>query len=97
MTIVIGGAAEALDAKPGIYDLCLKSRRGFCEYALKYGYGLDHIRFSRTTGTNRICSFGKCTRLFSADLVPMFNFGENDLYEQYGDGKNGALRAVQVR
>ncbi|KAH7724443.1 Protein DGTR-1 [Aphelenchoides avenae] len=35
--IVIGGAEEALDARPGVHELNLASRRGFCRFALKYG------------------------------------------------------------
>jgi hypothetical protein len=38
--IVIGGAEEALDARPGLNELNLSHRRGFCKYALKYGVSL---------------------------------------------------------
>ncbi|CAO4380111.1 unnamed protein product [Caenorhabditis nigoni] len=34
---------------------------------------------------------------YGADLVPMYNFGENDLYEQYENPKGSRLRAVQER
>ncbi|KAK0413277.1 hypothetical protein QR680_006705 [Steinernema hermaphroditum] len=40
VTIVLGGAEEVLDAHYGKYDLNLKSRKGFCRYALKYGADL---------------------------------------------------------
>ena len=36
--IVIGGAAEALDAKPGNYDLTLRNRKGFVRLALQNGW-----------------------------------------------------------
>lgn len=38
--IVLGGAEEALDAKPGNFDVTILSRRGFCKLALQYGFFL---------------------------------------------------------
>ncbi len=38
VVIVIGGAAEALEAHPGNYNLTLKNRMGFVKLAIKYGY-----------------------------------------------------------
>jgi len=38
--IVIGGAAEALDAHPGNYDITLKNRKGFIKMALEHGSAL---------------------------------------------------------
>ncbi|KAI1728405.1 diacylglycerol acyltransferase domain-containing protein [Ditylenchus destructor] len=35
--IVIGGAEEALDAKPGVHDLNIMNRRGFCRHAIQMG------------------------------------------------------------
>jgi 2-acylglycerol O-acyltransferase 2 len=35
--IVVGGAEEALDSAPGTHNLTIKSRRGFCKFALKHG------------------------------------------------------------
>lgn len=35
--IVVGGAAESLDARPGSYTLTLKSRKGFAKMALQTG------------------------------------------------------------
>ena len=35
--IVVGGAEEALDAAPGTHNLHIKSRRGFCKFALTHG------------------------------------------------------------
>lgn len=54
VVIVVGGALEALDARPGSVDLTLRRRRGFVRMALKRG----------------------------AHLVPVYSFGENELYEQ---------------
>ncbi|RDD46660.1 2-acylglycerol O-acyltransferase 1 [Trichoplax sp. H2] len=67
--IVIGGAAEALDAHPGYSRLKLKNRRGFIRIALKSG----------------------------ADLVPMYCFGENDLYDQASNPPGSWLRNFQIR
>lgn len=52
--IVIGGAGESLNARPGVYDLVLKKRLGFIKLAIRNG----------------------------ASLVPVFSFGENDIWEQ---------------
>jgi len=35
--IVVGGAAESLDARPGSYTLTLKNRKGFAKIALQTG------------------------------------------------------------
>lgn len=69
ISIVLGGAAEALDAHPGTHELTLSTRRGYCRYALKYG----------------------------ADLVPLYNFGENDVFDQLPNARGTKLRAIQER
>ena len=38
--VVVGGAAEALEARPGNFKLVLKNRKGFVKVALKSGYVL---------------------------------------------------------
>jgi len=65
--IVVGGAAEALDAHPGVYTLTLARRRGFVRIAIEAG----------------------------ASLVPVFSFGENDLYQQADNARGTTLRQVQ--
>lgn len=40
VAIVVGGAAEALDAEPGTVDLVLDRRKGFIELALQHGASL---------------------------------------------------------
>ena len=50
--IVIGGAAEAMNSRPGTNDLTLSTRIGFVQCAIECG----------------------------ADIIPVFTFGENDLY-----------------
>jgi 2-acylglycerol O-acyltransferase 2 len=65
--IVPGGAAEALDARPGKHDLTLQRRRGFFRIALQHG----------------------------ASLVPIYSFGENDLYEQAQNSDGSVVRKLQ--
>lgn len=54
VVIVVGGAREALLARPGHADLVLRNRKGFFRIALQSG----------------------------AVLMPLFVFGENELFEQ---------------
>ncbi|KAI7887311.1 putative diacylglycerol acyltransferase type 2b [Lichtheimia hyalospora FSU 10163] len=67
IAIVIGGASESLNARPGVMDLTLKKRLGFCKIALQTG----------------------------ASLVPVINFGENELYEQVMNDDGSWLRKFQ--
>jgi hypothetical protein len=71
--VVVGGAREALLAKPGKISLTLKRRKGFVKYALQHG----------------------------ASLVPVFSFGENDLYKtitfpEDSFGKNLQNKAMKL-
>lgn len=68
VAIVIGGAAEALDARPGSATLTLARRKGFVKMALRTG----------------------------ASLVPVFAFGENDIFEQVENPDGGRLRKFQT-
>ena len=36
--VVVGGAAESLDAHPGFYKLTLKKRKGFVKMAIRTGW-----------------------------------------------------------
>ena len=65
--LLIGGAAESLEAHPGRYTLVLKRRKGFIRVALETG----------------------------ASLVPVFCFGENDLYSALENPENSLLRKFQ--
>ncbi|KAF8517947.1 putative diacylglycerol acyltransferase type 2b [Hysterangium stoloniferum] len=69
ITIVVGGAAESLRARPGTNDLTLKRRLGFIKVAIQYG----------------------------ADLVPVFSFGENDIYHQMPNEKGTTLYEAQKK
>lgn len=68
VAIVVGGAEEALDARPGTNDLTLGTRLGFVRLALEHG----------------------------ANLIPVFSFGENELFSQVMPNPPGSnLRAFQ--
>ncbi|MBN3295728.1 MOGT1 acyltransferase, partial [Amia calva] len=67
--IVIGGAAEALDARPGSLILEALNRKGFIKIALKCG----------------------------AHLVPVFSFGENELFTQLENPEGSLVRSIQNR
>jgi len=68
--IVVGGAAEALDARPGTADLYLNKRKGFVKVALNNG----------------------------AFLVPVFSFGENNVFDQMVENPQGSkLRKIQQK
>ncbi|XP_037377696.1 2-acylglycerol O-acyltransferase 2 [Talpa occidentalis] len=69
LTIIIGGAQEALDARPGNYALLLKNRKGFIKLALIHG----------------------------VPLVPIYSFGENNLYDQVENAPGSYLRWIQNR
>ncbi|XP_032878008.1 2-acylglycerol O-acyltransferase 2 [Amblyraja radiata] len=67
--IAIGGAPEALDARPGAFTLQVKNRKGFCKLALQFGVA----------------------------LVPVFSFGENEVFDQVNNPKGSFLRRLQER
>ena len=69
IVIVIGGAAESLNARPGTTDLVLRKRLGFIRLAIKN----------------------------KAPLVPIFSFGENDLYEQVDNTKGSKIFQYQKK
>ncbi|CAO1321194.1 unnamed protein product [Diamesa hyperborea] len=65
--VMVGGAQEALNSRPGSYQLVLKKRRGFIKLALETG----------------------------SSLVPIFSFGEVDLFEQAANPPGSFLRKFQ--
>ncbi|XP_077987975.1 2-acylglycerol O-acyltransferase 1-like [Glandiceps talaboti] len=65
--IVVGGAKEALEAKPGKCTVLLKNRKGFCKVALKHG----------------------------AHLVPIYSFGEENLFSQVPNPEGSIVRKIQ--
>ncbi|NXD11233.1 MOG2A acyltransferase, partial [Nothocercus nigrocapillus] len=69
LTIVVGGAQEALDARPGSFILLLRKRKGFIRLAIEHG----------------------------TPLVPVFSFGENELFEQVSNPRGSWLRRLQYQ
>ncbi|XP_030332402.1 2-acylglycerol O-acyltransferase 2 [Strigops habroptila] len=69
LAIIIGGAQEALEARPGSFTLLLKNRKGFVRLAIEHG----------------------------TPLVPVFSFGENDLFNQVRNPQGSWLRKLQLR
>lgn len=67
VVIALGGAEEALNARPGMHKLKLRSRKGFVKEALRSG----------------------------ASLVPVYSFGENDVYEQLENPEGSLVRRFQ--
>ncbi|XP_066578415.1 2-acylglycerol O-acyltransferase 1 [Amia ocellicauda] len=67
--LAVGGAPEALEARPGALTLQVLNRKGFIKLALKHG----------------------------AHLVPVFSFGENELFDQLENPAGSALRGLQER
>ncbi|XP_033001631.1 2-acylglycerol O-acyltransferase 2 [Lacerta agilis] len=67
LAIAVGGAQEALDARPGAFTLLLANRKGFVRLAIHHG----------------------------TPLVPVFSFGENELFDQVENPKGGWLRWIQ--
>ncbi|KAK1336129.1 hypothetical protein QTO34_003929 [Cnephaeus nilssonii] len=65
--IIVGGAQEALNARPGAYKLLLRNRKGFVKLALMHG----------------------------VPLVPVFSFGENELFDQVENSPGSWLRWIQ--
>ncbi|XP_062983826.1 2-acylglycerol O-acyltransferase 2 [Elgaria multicarinata webbii] len=69
LIIAVGGAQEALDARPGAFTLLLENRKGFVRLAIQHG----------------------------TPLVPVFSFGENELFDQVENPKGSWLRWTQER
>ncbi|KAF2683349.1 diacylglycerol O-acyltransferas-like protein 2B [Lentithecium fluviatile CBS 122367] len=68
ITIVVGGARESLESKPGTNHFILNRRQGFVKLAIRQG----------------------------ADLVPVFGFGENDIYEQLDPHAHPWINKIQL-
>lgn len=67
VVLVLGGAQEALYARPGNYRLVLNKRKGFVKIAIQTG----------------------------ASLVPVFSFGEIDIFDQPANDPGTKIRAYQ--
>lgn len=65
--LVVGGAQEALYARPGNYQLVVRKRKGFLKLAIRTG----------------------------ASLVPVFTFGETEIFDQFSNEPGSFLRSYQ--
>ncbi|KAK6057335.1 diacylglycerol acyltransferase [Cooperia oncophora] len=66
--VAVGGAEEALYARPGVHKLKLLTRKGFVKQALRCG----------------------------ASLVPVYSFGETDIYQQLDNPEGSMVRRFQT-
>jgi len=69
LVLIVGGAEEVLECRPGSYRVVASTRRGFIRLALKHG----------------------------ASLVPVWSFGENDLFDQVPNPHGSKVRWVQEK
>ncbi|CAK1599066.1 unnamed protein product [Parnassius mnemosyne] len=69
VTLIVGGAAEALDSHPGEYKVILSRRKGFVRVAMKSG----------------------------APLVPVFSFGETNVFRPLNNPRDSLLRKFQEK
>lgn len=93
MLIVVGGAAESLDAHPGTNALTLLRRKGFVKFALKHGCVCV---FFLSMGFSSFSSSSLANVFISASLVPVFGFGENNLWNQVPNPPGSSVRDFQV-
>ncbi|KAK6040538.1 diacylglycerol acyltransferase [Cooperia oncophora] len=68
VVVAVGGAEEALYARPGVHKLKLLTRKGFVKQALRCG----------------------------ASLVPVYSFGETDIYQQLDNPEGSMVRRFQT-
>ena len=97
ITIVVGGAAESLSAHPGTADLTLRRRSGLDSFDALFRLKLLNS-FANRLGFIKLAIQHGCVLLLNstslchssdsfvirADLVPVFSFGENDVYQYFG-------------
>lgn len=76
-----GGAREALSSFPGQCSTILKNRRGFVRIALKTGWVFRNTRVSSWLKIV-IFDFFNVILFFRSSLVPVYSFGENEIFDQ---------------
>lgn len=67
ITIVVGGAAESLNAHPGTADLTLKRRLGFIKVAIQHGFVI--IRLCYSVLANHLTALILCQCFHSARMM----------------------------
>ena len=83
--IVVGGAAEALDARPGVTELVLAERKGFVKsMAPMLGPSMISSDIMVEYLSCYLLSRYMCAVALrnGASLVPVFSFGETDIFDQ---------------
>lgn len=98
VVIVIGGAAESLSSSPGANTVLVKQRKGFVRMALEFGWEctlchtLSHLARQLWSPARRTHQCNLLTMMcHRADLVPVYSFGENELFKQviFSEGSFG--------
>lgn len=95
MVIVIGGAAESLASSPGLNTVVMKERKGFVRVALELGWELhtkkENMFICKTLKPEKTWTL----TFHSVDLVPVYSFGENELYQQVIFAEGSLCRRLQ--
>ncbi|KAI4581034.1 hypothetical protein MJG53_010576 [Ovis ammon polii x Ovis aries] len=99
LSILVGGIQEALNARPGAYKLVLLNRKGFIRLDLMHGYWGEGSKFSWRLA--RIVFLWDTPEIKAdsilAALMPIFSFGENDIFDQVENSPGSWLRWFQDR
>ena len=96
--LVVGGAQEALDAHPGTNDLTLANRKGFVKVRSKKRPNPPSLPWPTTLGMRaRTVSPGQIALSEGAALVPVYTFGETDVYRQVSNPHGSRLRYAATR
>jgi 2-acylglycerol O-acyltransferase 2 len=92
VVLMVGGAQEALNARPGVYKLVLKNRKGFCRLAIESGASLVPVfsfnevevfdQPSNEPGT-RLRRFQDMTKKWTG-IAPAIFIGRGFLQKSYG-------------
>ncbi|CAD1480619.1 unnamed protein product [Heterotrigona itama] len=87
--LIVGGAAEAMECKPGTYRILIKRRKGFVKLALKNGVNVN-VAMSQCfiVITEHVC--------FSTPLVPVCSFGETNLFDQVSFPEGSFMNKLQI-
>lgn len=73
----------------------MRNRKGFIKLALKHGW-VELLVAAQRGGTTSL-RLTVCVCVCRAQLVPVFSFGENELFDQMENPSGSSLRTLQVR
>ncbi|RMX36834.1 hypothetical protein pdam_00000956 [Pocillopora damicornis] len=95
VVIVVGGAAEIREMGFDSYALIIKRRKGFMKLALQTGCAPSGLVFLVVTVQFSITQSFEMNRnqmemiiIFRSDLVPVFGFGQNNIYQVIGGSRS---------